>query len=54
VRFVHGPDYVVPVIANTYISRRVPQRPALMIVALDGRHRALTTFPTLPPPGASG
>jgi hypothetical protein len=50
VRFVRGPDYVAPVVGNTYIERHVPQRPALMIVALDRQGRALIKFPLPVPP----
>lgn len=51
VRFAHGADYAVPVIANTYIARHVPQRPALMIVAIDRAGHALLKLPLRPATG---
>ncbi|HMI99002.1 MAG TPA: hypothetical protein VK488_04120 [Gaiellaceae bacterium] len=45
VHFARGPSYFVPVVANTYIDRRVPARPAREIVALDSARRALASFP---------
>jgi hypothetical protein len=49
VQFVHGPEYTIPVITNTYIDRQVPQRRARMVTALDSRGRKLFSVP-LPVP----
>jgi hypothetical protein len=51
VRFVHGPAHVVPVVANTYIDRQVPARPAREIVVLDTARQPLVSFP-LPIPNS--
>lgn len=50
VRFVRGPKYSVPVLRNTYIARHVPQRPALMVIALDRQGHTLMRIPLPVPP----
>jgi hypothetical protein len=47
--FDYGPPHVVPVVANTYIDRTVPPRPARMIVASDARGKRVAALPLLLP-----